>query len=134
MEFVYAFLWSHTKRSYSIFRFNFQNVIWWWQFLWSEGWTPLLTTKFGWSVNIRSMQAEEVRSRWVGWDINWCKPWIVVKEWILEPSYVVISSKHQDLDRPLKSPSITKKDDFNCFTLFSSLSKLVNNSLNSLLF
>ena len=84
-----------------------QNIIWWWQFLQSEGRAPLLTTKFGWSVNIRSMQVEEVGSRWVGWDINWCKPWVVVNEPILEPSYVVISSKHQDLDRALKSPSIT---------------------------
>ena len=38
-----------------------------------------------------------------------------------------------DLDRALKSPSITKKDDFNCFTWFNSLSKLVKNLLNSFL-
>ena len=49
-----------------------------------------LYTKFGWSVNDRSMQVEEVGSGSVGWDINWCKPW-VVNESILEPSCVVIS-------------------------------------------
>ena len=67
MEFVSALLQSHTKRSYggghSIFRFNLQNIFWWWQFLWSEGWAPLLTTKFGWSLNIRSMEVEEKGSR-----------------------------------------------------------------------
>ena len=80
------------------------------------------------------MQVEEVGSRWVGWDINWYKPWAVVNESILEPLYVVISSKYQDLDGALKSPSITKKDDLSCFTWFNSLSKLVQNSFNSLLF
>ena len=84
--------------------------------------------------SIRSMQVEEVGSKWVDWAIDWWKPWVVVNESILEPSYVVISSKHQDLDRALKSRSITEKDDFNCFTWFNSLSKLVKNSLNSLLF
>ena len=62
-------------------------------------------------MNIRSMQVEEVESRWVGWDINWCKPWVAVNELILETSYVVISSEYQDLDHALKSPSITKKYD-----------------------
>ena len=57
--------YNPTLKQYLIFRFNLQNVIWWWQFLWSEGWIPLLTTKFGWSVNIRSMQVEEVGNRWV---------------------------------------------------------------------
>ena len=97
--------------------FYLQNVIWWWQFLWSEGWTPLLTTKFGWSVKIRSTQAEEAGSRWVGWDINWCKSWVFNNESILRPSYIALWSTHQDLDHALKSPSITKKDDFNCFTV-----------------
>ena len=38
---------------------------------------PLLSTKFGWSVNIKSLQKQEAGSRWVDWDINWCKPWVV---------------------------------------------------------
>ena len=79
------------------------------------------------------MQVEEVASRWVGWDINWCKPWVVVNESILEPSYVVISSKHQDLDQALKSPSITKKIILTVSSHGLSLWKLVKNSLNSLL-
>ena len=78
--------------------------------------------------SIRSMQVEEVGSKWVGWAIEWWKPWAAFNESILEPSYV-ISSQHQDLDCSLKSPSITKKDYFNCFTWFNSLSKLVKNSL-----
>ena len=85
-------------------------------------------------MNIRSMQVEKLGSRWVGWDINWYKPWIVINQSILEPSYVAISSKHQDLDRALKLPSITKKGDFNSFAWFNSLSTLVKSSLNSLLF
>ena len=67
-----------------------QNVIWRWQFLWSEGWTPLLTTKIGWLVKFRSMQVEEAGSRSVHWDINWHKPWVVDNESVLELSFVAI--------------------------------------------
>ena len=90
------------------------------QFLWSNKWAPQLTTKFGCSVE-EVGEVEEVGSRWVGWDINWCEPWVVVNESILKPSYVVISSEHLDLDRALKSPSITQKDNFNCFNCLSKL-------------
>ena len=62
------------------------------------------------------MQVEKVGSKWVGWAIDWWKPWVVVNESVLGPSYVVISYQHHELDCSLKWPSITKKDYFDCFT------------------
>ena len=59
--------------------------------------------------SIRSMQVEEVGSKWVDWAIDWWKPWVVVSESILEPSYVVISSQHQDLDCSLSHQVLPKK-------------------------
>ena len=34
---------------------------------------PLSTTKFDWSVNIKSIQEVEVGRRWVGSDMSWWK-------------------------------------------------------------
>ena len=34
------------------------------------GWTPQSTARFGWSVNMRSIQEEVLGSKWVGSDIN----------------------------------------------------------------
>ena len=50
------------------------------------GWTPLSTARFGWSINMRSIQEEELDSKWVGPDINWQKPYVVVRESIWDPS------------------------------------------------
>ena len=63
------------------------------------------------------MQVEKVGSRWAGWDINWCKPW-VVNESILGPTYVVISSKHQDLDCAL--PKMLILADLHGLTVFQN--------------
>ena len=60
------------------------------------------------------MQVEEFDKMWVGSEINYSRPQIVVSESICEPSFDVMSSFHHDLDLALKSPSITTKDDLNC--------------------
>ena len=72
---------------------------------WRVGWTPL-------SVNMRSIQEEELGSTWVGSDINWWNPYVVVRESIWDPSNDVMSSDHHDGDLALKSPSITVIEDW----------------------
>ena len=37
-----------------IFQFNLQGVIWWWQLICKDNWTPLSITKLGWSIIIKS--------------------------------------------------------------------------------
>ena len=107
---------------YSITRLNLWWVIWWWQFGCYEAWTPQSVYKFGWSIKIRSIHEGKFGKRWVGSDISWCKPWLVVK-------YLVCG---HDLNLALKSASITKKDEYNLFTWFNSQSKWKWKSLNSL--
>ena len=36
------------------------------------------------------MQEDEFANIWVGWDINWCRPWYEVRASILVPSLVFI--------------------------------------------
>ena len=50
---------------------------------------------------------------------------------ILDPSYDVMSSDHRDQDLPLKSLSITLKEDISILTWFNNL-KLIKNSSSSL--
>ena len=73
------------------------------------GWTPLSTTKPGWSVKIRSMQASKFCSIWVGSDISWWKPRVETKESYLVPSIVVESPDHHGFDQTFKSPKMTLK-------------------------
>ena len=54
----------------------------------------LSIVKLGWSVNIRSMH--------VGSKFSCCKPKVVVRESICEPSFDLMSSFHHDLDLALK--------------------------------
>ena len=100
---------------------------------WRVGWTPLSTARFGWSVNMRSIQEEELGSKWVGSDTNWWNPYVVLRESIWCPSNDVMSSDYHDWDLALKSPSITVKEDLSILTWFNNLSKLTKNSSNSLL-
>ena len=65
---------------------------------WRVGWTRLSTARFGWSVNMRSIQEEQLGSKWVGSDINWWNPSVVVRESMWDPSYDVI---FQDRDLAL---------------------------------
>ena len=62
----------------------------------------------------------------MGSDIKWCNPYVVVRESIWDPLYDVMSFDHQDRDLPLKSPSITVKEDLSILTWFNNLSKLYN--------
>ena len=96
-------------RGYTILRLSLQYVIWWWQFLCRVGWTPLLTSKPGWSVKIRSMQDREFCNIWVGSDISWWKPRVETKGSNLVPSIVVESPDHHGFDQTLKSPKMTLK-------------------------
>ena len=65
---------------------------------WRLGWTPLSTAMFGWSINMRSIQEEELSSKWMGSDVNWQNPYVVVRDSIWDPSYDVMSSNQQDWD------------------------------------
>ena len=51
-------------------RLSLQYEIWWWQLESKDGWTPLSTIKFGWLVNIETMQGD-CGIRWVGCDMSW---------------------------------------------------------------
>ena len=44
---------------------NLANINWWWQLGSREGWTPYSMTRFGWEVNIKSIQDEGESSKWV---------------------------------------------------------------------
>ena len=125
--FTLALLKSQTKRlyggGYKISRLSLQYVIWWWQFSCSVGWTPLSTTKHGWSVKIKSMLDSEFRNIWVFSDISWWKSWVESKESNLVPSIVFESSDHCDLDRALKSPKMTVKAGWKIWTSSKSFPK-----------
>ena len=83
------------------------KVIWWWQFVCSEEWTPDSITMFDWLVKIRSIHDEESPIKCVGSLIICCNPNWEVTPSVLEPWYVVISLLHQRLDFALKSPRAT---------------------------
>ena len=71
-----------------------------------EACVPQLTTKFGWSVKIKSVQELDWGSRCAGSDISW---WKLYKEiWVSTyvPSAVILCFFHQDDDLALKSPRI----------------------------
>ena len=97
-----------------------------------DGWTPLSTTKFNWSVNIKSIKVEEFGKMWVGSEISCCRSWVGASESICEPSFDVMSLFHHDLDLALKSPSITTKDDLNYWIWYRSFSKSSKKLANSL--
>ena len=78
------------------------------------------------------MQDDEFGRRCVGSDIKWCYPHDIVSDSSWAPLQDFISSHHHDLDLALKSPSITKNDDFNWLIWFKSFSKFKRKSWNSL--
>ena len=132
---TFALLQSQTKCSYggrySVLRLSLQYVIWWWQFKCNEGWTPLSTIKFGWSVNIKSIQEEVCGSRWVGCDISWWNPYTLVRDSSCVPSIVVLSLVHQTEDLALKSPKIMVNKELQkvvSLKTFSNFDKKFSNS------
>ena len=62
------------------------------------------------------MQDDKFGNRWVGSDISWCNPCIVVNESMSVPSGDVMSSGHHDLDLALKFPNIIVKDGLSPLT------------------
>ena len=82
-----------------------------------------LTTKFGWSVKIKSIQELEWGSRCVGSDISWWKLCKDASASKCVPFVVVLSSFHQDEDLALKSPRIMVNNELVEVILLRSLLK-----------
>ena len=110
-------------------------MIWWWHLGFRDECVPLSTTKFDWSVKIKSMQEVEVGRRWVGSDMSWWKPCKDVRVSRHAPSTVVLSFFHQKEDLALKSPRIiVKREELYDAVVFKMLTNLGKNSLNSAVF
>ena len=86
------------------FKFTICNLVMTLEF--KEECVPQLTTKFGWSVKIKSIQELEWGSRCVGSDISWWKLCKDVSASKCVSSIFVLSLFHQDKDLALKSPRI----------------------------
>ena len=71
-------------------RLSLQYEIWWWQLESKDGWTPLSTIKFGWLVNIETIQGD-CGIRWVGCDMSWWNPCTVVRDFSFMHSVLVLS-------------------------------------------
>ena len=97
---------------------NLANTYWWWKFGWREGWKPDSMARFGWKVNIKSIQDEDESSKLVGSLINWCSSRLHVKTSRLGPSNDAMSFLNQVWLLALKSPRATVKKGF--FLLISS--------------
>ena len=66
--------------SWGVYYLQVKFMIWWLQFSWSDCLILLFIIRFGWSVNMRSMQNNEPWRMRVGSDISWEKTiqWIDV--------------------------------------------------------
>ena len=51
---------------YFCFQIKLEQIIWWWHLGWRVRWTPEPIIKFGWFVEIRSIQLEEFSKTWSG--------------------------------------------------------------------
>ena len=80
---------------------------------------------------MRSMQDKESGNTWVGSDISWCYPCIVVNKSMSVPSGGIMSSGHHDLDLALKLPNVIVKDGLSPLTNLIKFSKFDKNSSNS---
>ena len=83
---------------------------------------PQLTTLFGWSVKIKSVQEQEWGSRCVGSDIRWWKLCKDLNTYNCVPS-IALPSFHQDEDVASKSPRIMINKEFVEAVLHKSSSK-----------
>ena len=88
-----------------------------------EACVPQSTTKFGWSVKIKSVQDLDWVSRCVGSDTSWWKLCKDVRASKRIPSAVVLSFFHQDDDLALKSPKIIVNKELDGTVLLKSSSK-----------
>ena len=98
-----------------------------------EACVPQLTTTFGWSVKIKSIQELDWGSRCVGSDTSWWKLCKDVRASKCIPSAVVLSFFHQDNDLALKSPKIIVNKELDEAVLLKSLSKSDRKFSNSAL-
>ena len=80
---------------------------------------------------MRSLQDNVFGNRWVGSDISWYNPCIVVSESMAVPSCYVMSSDHHHLDLTLKLHIVTVKDILSPLTKLSRFSKFDKNLSNS---
>ena len=78
------------------------------------------------------MQDNGFGKRWVGSDISWCNPCVVVNELMSIPSGDVLLSDHHDLDLALELPNIIVKDCLSPLAKLSRFSKFDKKSSNSL--
>ena len=85
-------------------KFNFEKTNWWWLFGCSEECAAESVTKFGWDVNIRSIQDDEVFDMCVGSLIICCKPNCAVTFSISFPSWLDLSRENQSFYLAFKSP------------------------------
>ena len=88
---------------------------------------PQLTTKFGWSMKIKSIQELEWGSTCMGSDITWWKLSKDVNSSKCVTSVVVLYSFHQDEDLALKSPRIMINKELVEAILLKSSSELDRN-------
>ena len=70
----------------------------------TKWWPPESLTKFGWSVNVRSIHEAECSIQCVGSFISWCSPWNEDSASSSVPSVDILSSSHQAGDRASRSP------------------------------
>ena len=51
----------------------FSKTVWWWQFGYSDRWTPECITKLGWDVKVKLIQEAELPKIYFGFFIIWLK-------------------------------------------------------------
>ena len=105
-----------------------------WQFGCKDKWSPEFTYKFGWFVNIKSIQKELFVWIWVGSFINWEKLFENVNEYKCDPAIVLMSLPRYEEYLTLKSPVTTDKGGLHLFMSLERFSKLDENNTNWLLF
>ena len=93
--------------------------------------TPESVIKFGWDVNIRSIQDDEVFDMWVGFLIICCKPNCAVTFSISFPSWLVLSWEYQFFDLAFKFPINTIRNGLFWHQVSKFNSKLSMNFPNS---
>ena len=103
----------------------------WWQLSNREWWMPEFKNKFGWSVNLKSMQLSEFSRKCVGLSISWLRSRLSVSSFNSMPSAFSSPSAHHLIDLQLKSPVITKQWGLVSLILVTIVSKPSKKSPNS---
>ena len=90
----------------------------------------MLKDKFGWFINIKSIQEELFVWIWVGSFINWEELLEDINKYKCDPSIVFMSLHFYEEDLALKSPVTTDKHGLSLFMSLKMLSKLDQNNSN----